>query len=75
MKKVQYDGEDTRELPTLGVVVTKGDVIEVPDDFDVFNFSPADGKKAKISVPLVVETPAVTEVQIDPTSDTPKENS
>lgn len=50
-KQVRYDGEDTRELPTLGFTVSGGDVIEVPDDFDVFNFSPVDSKKAKIDVP------------------------
>lgn len=69
MKQVQYNGEDTRVIPSLGFTVSKGDVIDVPDDFDVFNFSPID-KKAKTDVPPVV--PAVTETA--PTSEITKEN-
>lgn len=33
MKKVQYMGELEKILPTLGLTVNKGDVVEVPDDF------------------------------------------
>lgn len=39
MKKVMYNGELESLLPTLGFVVKKGDVIEVPDDFSNANFS------------------------------------
>lgn len=66
MKKVRYDGEDTRSMPTLGKTVSKGDVVEVPDDFNEFNFSLVSGsantfadstKANKIEVPQ--EVPAV----------------
>lgn len=58
MKKVRYDGEDTRSMPTLGKTVSKGDIIEVPDDFNEFNFSSVNSTKATtIEVPQ--EVPAV----------------
>lgn len=33
MKKVKYNGDLEALIPTLSVVVKKGDIIEVPDDF------------------------------------------
>lgn len=31
MRRYKYVGEDEREVPSLGVVVNKGDVVEVKD--------------------------------------------
>lgn len=60
MKTVKYDGEDTRVMPSLGVVVSNGDVVEVPDDFDEFNFSDTkDPASIKVIVPPT-EIPAPT---------------
>lgn len=33
MKKVKYNGDLEALIPTLNLVVKKGDIIEVPDDF------------------------------------------
>jgi hypothetical protein len=38
MKKVKYIGELPAFLPTLGLEVEPGDIIEVPDDFLNANF-------------------------------------
>lgn len=38
MKKVKYKGDLPALLPTLGIEVKPGDVIEVPDDFVNANF-------------------------------------
>ena len=56
MAQVRYEGEAEIEIPSLvvGNPVNKGDVIEVPDDFVVHNFSPVSGKVVKQTP---VETP------------------
>ena len=33
MGKFQYNGEDERDFPTLGITVKQGDTFDAPDDF------------------------------------------
>jgi hypothetical protein len=44
-KKVRYLSDATVELPTLGIVVSKGDEITVDDDFANANFSDIESPK------------------------------
>jgi hypothetical protein len=39
MKKARYDGSFAVDVPSLGLVVQPGDVIDVPDDFANSQFS------------------------------------
>lgn len=43
--KVKYKGDLPAHLPTLGIEVMPGDVIDVPDDFNNVNFKPFVDKK------------------------------
>lgn len=49
----QYNGDQQLVLPTLGVVVSKGDQFDGPDDLDLPDFTLAKGKASK---PAPVQT-------------------
>lgn len=60
--KVRYVGEGSRTVPSVSKVVSTGDVIEVPDDFESFGFeavTEGKGKKEVSSVKVVDESPAI----------------
>ena len=62
MKTVRYIGEGSRTVPAISKVVAKGDVIEVPDDFESFGFeavTEGKGKKEVSAVKVIVESPAI----------------
>lgn len=56
MKKVRYLGEATVELPTLGIVVSKGDEITVDDDFTNANFGDSEAPKRSKPVATTATT-------------------
>jgi hypothetical protein len=47
--KFVYTGEAEIVLPTLGLTVSNGDVIDAPDDFAVAGFEPSKGKTVKVT--------------------------
>ncbi len=47
MKKVRYEGEEEKILPTLGIKVNKGDEVDVPDDFANIHFILVGNKQIK----------------------------
>jgi len=49
MPTYKYNGEDTREFPTIGLTVKGGDTFEAPADFDVANVSLVSKKTAPIT--------------------------
>jgi len=55
--KFVYNGEQELVLPTLGLTVAPGDVIEAPTDFVVDGFAPSKDKVTKVSDadPIVAE--------------------
>ena len=46
MPTYKYNGEDTREFPTIGLTISAGETFEAPDNFDVPNVSPVSEKTA-----------------------------
>ena len=66
MSQFKYSGTDARVIPSLGLTVNPGDVIDAPDDFDVFNFEQVGTSKKSTftTTPPSVDTPAVS----DPTA-------
>lgn len=56
MSKFQYNGEDERVFPTLGITVKEGDSFDAPDDFSAFEVSSATAKKS--AAPAVDTTPS-----------------
>lgn len=42
MKKVKYNGDLEVIMPTIGITVEPGDVIDVEDDFENGKFTPVD---------------------------------
>ena len=61
----QYNGDQQLVLPTLGVVVSKGDQFDGPDDLDLPDFTLAKGKTSK---PAPVDADTATPVA-DQTTD------
>lgn len=49
MAKFVYNGEADLVLPTLGLTVTNGDVIDAPEDFAVAGFTASKGKTVKVT--------------------------
>ena len=49
MPTYKYNGEDTREFPTIGLTVKGGDTFEAPADVDVANVSLVSKKTAPIT--------------------------
>ena len=51
MSKYQYNGDEVREFPTLGLTVNPGETFEAPSDFDAPDV---------LQVKTIQATPAVT---------------
>ena len=45
MTTYKYNGEDTREFPTIGLTVKPGDTFEASDDFVAHNVKPSKSTK------------------------------
>ena len=45
MARFQYNGEDERSFPSIGITVKKGDSFDAPDDFKAIGVSPASSSK------------------------------
>lgn len=71
MKKVKYVGDAPQLLPTLGVTVANGDVIDVPDEFSNSNFEDVSPAKKATTTPPASSVPSPTPT---PAPDTPKES-
>lgn len=58
MSQFQYNGEEERVLPTLSLIVNKGDTFEAPDNFSVDGVSSANSNK-KATAPAVAPATSV----------------
>ena len=59
MSKYQYNGDEVREFPTLGLTVNPGETFEAPSDFDAAHVTPA-GSKSAPTAPAVTPTPTAS---------------
>jgi hypothetical protein len=60
MRTVKFNGYGVHQVPTLGIVVANGDVIDVPDDFEnaLFeDFVPQPKTRKPSVVAVTSETP------------------
>lgn len=75
MGKFVYNGEVAMILPTLGLVVSKGDVFEAPDDLNVAGIAPSKAKVTLSAEVAPVASPDASEAPDEALAETPTDTA